>query len=46
MFSRQILLAALAVSAAVMGADAFAPAARPISLGVSFTCRQHDRPSV
>jgi small subunit ribosomal protein S15 len=37
MFSRQILLAALATSAALMGADAFAPAARPISLGCERT---------
>ena len=37
MFSRQTVLAVLAASAALMSADAFAPAA-PISLSVSFTC--------
>ena len=38
MFSRQTVLAVLAASAALMSADAFAPAARPIALSVSFTC--------
>eukprot|EP00986_Skeletonema_menzelii_P003092 scaffold907_cov144-Skeletonema_menzelii.AAC.14 len=37
MFSRQTVLAVLAASAALMSADAFAPAA-PIALSVSFTC--------
>ncbi len=37
MFSRQTVLAVLA-AAAMMSADAFAPAA-PIALSVSFTCR-------
>ena len=42
MFSRQTVLAVLAASAALMSADAFAPAARPIALSVSFTCcRRH-----
>lgn len=44
MFSRQTVLAVLAASAALLSADAFAPAA-PIALSVSFTCRRQTRSS-